>query len=213
MRDGDADDDDDIEDESGTRLADEVRADDKGTNANEAQSKLVKDILSRQAEQQAAQIIEPVAEEKAEEKLSGSGIRLGRRSKSVNDKKKGGLNDIDGKNASNVMGEGDIERLRAAIQVLTQHTGPLKACMEYIQEDVGMMTTELHKWEEDCRKSQVELEIETRKSRELLHSLQMQEADLDDQIAEQISRISSTKASIARNDDRISQMLKLIATS
>jgi hypothetical protein len=213
MRDGD-DDDDEIEDESGTRLADEVNADDKGTDANGAQSKLVKDILSRQAEQQAAQKIDQdVAEEKTEEKPSGSGIRLGRRSKSGNDKKKGGSNDIDGKNASNVMGEGDIERLRGAIQILTQHTAPLKACMEYIQEDVGMMTTELHKWEEDCRKSQVEFEVETRRSRELLHPLQMQEADLDDQIAEQISRISSTKASIARNDDRIGQILKLVATS
>jgi hypothetical protein len=49
-------------------------------------------------------------------------------------------------------GSGDVERLRKAVQTLVQHTGPLGTCMDYVQEDVGIMTTELHRWEEECRK-------------------------------------------------------------
>ena len=51
-----------------------------------------------------------------------------------------------------VMGENDLEKMRSSIQVLVQHTGPLGTCMDYIQEDVSLMTAELHRWEEECRK-------------------------------------------------------------
>jgi hypothetical protein len=49
-------------------------------------------------------------------------------------------------------GETDLEKLRSSIQLLVQHTGPLGTCMDYIQEDISLMTAELHRWEEDCRK-------------------------------------------------------------
>lgn len=45
-----------------------------------------------------------------------------------------------------------MKRLRSSIQVLVQHTGPLGNCMDYIQEDLSMMTAELHRWEEESRK-------------------------------------------------------------
>lgn len=48
--------------------------------------------------------------------------------------------------------ESNLEKMRASIQVLVQHTGPLGTCMDYIQEDISLMTSELHKWEEECRK-------------------------------------------------------------
>lgn len=50
------------------------------------------------------------------------------------------------------LGAGDIERLRKAVQSLVQHTGPLGSCMDYVQEDVSIMASELHRWEEECRK-------------------------------------------------------------
>lgn len=49
-------------------------------------------------------------------------------------------------------GESDLEKMRSSIQLLVQHTGPLGTCMDYIQEDVSLMTAELHRWEEDCRR-------------------------------------------------------------
>ena len=51
-----------------------------------------------------------------------------------------------------VLTEDDMERLRNSIQVLVQHTGPLGTCMDFIQEDVGLMSSELHRWEDECRK-------------------------------------------------------------
>ena len=35
---------------------------------------------------------------------------------------------------------------------MVQHTGPLGTCMDYIQEDLSLMSSELHRWEEECKK-------------------------------------------------------------
>lgn len=56
------------------------------------------------------------------------------------------------RNAPSTVPESNLEKMRASIQVLVQHTGPLGTCMDYIQEDISLMTSELHKWEEECRK-------------------------------------------------------------
>jgi hypothetical protein len=58
----------------------------------------------------------------------------------------------DKKGAAGSSGAGDMERLRKAVQTLVQHTGPLGTCMDYIQEDVGIMTMELNRWQEECKK-------------------------------------------------------------
>lgn len=50
------------------------------------------------------------------------------------------------------LGEGDLAKMRGSIQTLVQHTGPLGTCMDYVQEDISLMTAELHRWEEECRK-------------------------------------------------------------
>ena len=89
-------------------------------------------------------------EEKGTADSGGSGIRLGRR-QAGNDKKTGAGGTAGG-NSSATLGENDLEKMRSSIQVLVQHTGPLGTCMDYIQEDVALMTAELHRWEEECRK-------------------------------------------------------------
>jgi TRAF3-interacting protein 1 len=72
---------------------------------------------------------------------------------------------------------------------------------------------ELHKWGEECRRYEGEMEIEKKKSEELLRPIQLEVNELDEQLNEQKTKISSIKASIARNDDRIQSILKLVATS
>lgn len=49
-------------------------------------------------------------------------------------------------------GETDLEKMRSSIQALVQQTGPMGVCMDFIQEDISLMTAELHKWEEDCNR-------------------------------------------------------------
>lgn len=84
----DDEDDDGIPDETNNRLADEFKADAKGdtngvSNPGNPQSKLVKDIMSRQAEQDAAARAGAKNEGSEETKnfvtdAQGSGIRLGK---------------------------------------------------------------------------------------------------------------------------------------
>ena len=212
----DDEDEDDIPMEIDDRLADNVRSDDKAQGGN-AESKLVRDILGRQAEQEAALAPDnsnPAslqADQKTDEPASKGGIRIGRLRKTGNDRKASGAG-ASGDAIKSNLGEGDLERLRSSIQVLVQHTGPLGGVLDFLQEDVGLMTTELRRWEEECRKYEAKLAVERDKSAEELQPLQAELAELDSQIAEKILLIGSTKANIARNDDKLMQLMKLMSS-
>ena len=211
MIDGQNDDDEDEIIEDDDRLAD--TKEDSDIDRNNPQSKLVQDIMSRQAEQEAAAKVNSNRgndmsddkEEKSENTKTG-GVRLNRLRKTGFDKK----GSSSGKGVSS---GSDIERLRKAVQVLVQHTGPLGTCMDYIQEDVSIMTTELHRWEEDCRKYEIEVEAQKKKTEEILNPLQRELDDVELQIQEQQLKVSVTKATIAKNESRIQQILRLTATA
>jgi TRAF3-interacting protein 1 len=83
----------------------------------------------------------------------------------------------------------------------------------YITHTLFSFLGELHKWGEECRRYEGEMEIEKKKSEELLRPIQLEVNELDEQLNEQKTKISSIKASIARNDERIQSILKLVATS
>ena len=171
--DGQNEDDEDIPDETiSSRLGDDVRAESKGDDLN-PQSKLVKDIMSRQAEQEAqsrTKTDDPQAKSDQEEAKSSSGIRLGRLKKTGTDKK------------SSVSDPGDMEKLRSTIQLLVQHTGPLGNCMDFIQEDVGVMTSEMRKWEEDCVRYETRLEEERQRTQSILKPLNAELLDITEQV-------------------------------
>eukprot|EP00606_Chrysophyceae_sp_TOSAG23-5_P000889 GSChrysophyteH2.ASY1.ANO1.1061.1 assembled CDS len=109
--------------------------------------------------------------------------------------------------------EGDMERLRASIQTLVQHTGPLGGCLDYLQEDVGLMNIELRKWEEECRKFEARVQTEKSKTVEVLHPLESDLAEIEAQIAERVASISAAKSNISRNEDRLLQLLKLVSST
>lgn len=219
-------DDDEVEeviggDDTGSRLADELRADSKGgddVEVSNPQSKLVQNIMSRQVEQEAvsgkgkdskpgASPIETIDESKQDN--SGGGIRLNRLRKPGSDKK--------GKDSSpqvaTSFAEGDLEKMRQAIQSLVQQTGPLGTCLDFIQEDISLMSGELHKWEEECRRYEADYDEARKKTKEKLIPLRNELDELNDQIAEQISLISATKTSNLRLEEKIQSTLKMIATS
>jgi TRAF3-interacting protein 1 len=149
-----------------------------GDGADAKESKLVQDILGRQAEQETA--AKPEAEDKDGNGTgkSSTGIKLGRLRKTGSDKKSGSSNDKGGAASSG----GDIDRLRKAVQVLVQHTGPLGTCMDYVQEDVGLMTAELHRWEEECQKYEVELEQQKQKTEDTLKPFYSELNELEEQV-------------------------------
>ena len=111
------------------------------------------------------------------------------------------------------LGEGDMERLRSSIQTLVQHTGPLGGCLDYLQEDIGLMNIELRKWEDECRKYDVRVETERSKSAEVLHPLQSELAEIEAQIAERVASISAAKSNISRNEERLVHLLKLVSST
>lgn len=210
-----------IPDESNARLADEMRAESKGSGGSgsgPAQSKLVQDIMSRQAEQEAAASRGRGAEAAEEAKgeggtvQGGSGIRLTRMKKTGSEKKLGSGAAAAAVGATG-FGEGDLEKMRGSVQALVQQTGPMGVTMDFITEDISLMTAELHKWEEECSRYEVVYEDAKRATKEALHPLRLELADLEDQIAERISKISQAKAANARNDAQVQQMLKLMATA
>jgi hypothetical protein len=86
-----------------------------------------------------------------------------------------------------VSNPGDIDRLRRAVQVLVQHTGPLGTSIDFIQEDIGLMTAELRRWEEDCRKSEIELDAQKQKTAQVLKPLIAELNELEEQV-----RLAST---------------------
>ena len=219
------DEEDDIKPSDDLRLADELKADFKstgvlGSDRNDPQSKLVKDIMSRQAEQEAAvRASNAAAAALAEEsKAAGDsasagaaakGIRLGQLRKTGVDKK-GGLG---GTGVGGGGGEHDIEKLRGSIQLLVQNTGPLGTCMDYIQEDISLMTAELHRWEEECRKYEADYSEARARTKELLQPLRTELNDIEDEIAQVIAKIATAKASTARKDNEIQQILRLVASA
>ena len=176
--DGQDDDDDEIPDETvGSRLGDDLHAESKGDESN-PQSKLVKDIMSRQAEQEAqsrGKADDPQTKSEQEEAKGSSGIRLGRLKKTGTDKK------------SAMSGPGDMEKLRSTIQLLVQHTGPLGNCMDFIQEDVGVMTSEMRKWEEDCVRYETRLEEERQRTQSILKPLNSELLEITEQVADYFS--------------------------
>lgn len=159
------------------RLADDVA---ESKSVGDPQSKLVRDILGRQAEQDADRNAPVVEQEEAKGDETGKGgIRLNRLRKgsATNDKKS-----VTASTGNAQLGEVELGRLRAAIQTLVLHTGPLGSCLDFLQEDVSIMTGELRRWEEEARKFEVKVDAETTKSDEGLHTLQAELGSIDDQV-------------------------------
>ena len=157
--------------------------------------------------------------ETTEAKDGTGGIRLGRLKKTGIDKKgqsvvsaSGAVGPV-GSTGGGSLAPSDLERLRASIQALVQQIGPLGTCMDFIHEDVGLMASELNRWEEECRKYDVDLEAEKRKTDIMMKPLQMELSDIEEQVKEQAARITAMKASIAKNENKIQQQLKFVATA
>ena len=75
------------------------------------------------------------------------------------------------------------------------------------------MTAELHRWEEECRKYEADYSEARARTKELLQPLRTELNDIEDEIAQVIAKIASAKASTARKDNEIQQILRLVASA
>merc|ERR1712100_705524 len=106
--------------------------------------------------------------------------------------------------------ESEILQLRKAIQALCQATNPLGKCMGHVTDDMDMMSKELDQWKHEARRKEEALDGETKATEESLQELQATLRDVEDQVKEQLGKITSVKANISRNDARINQLLRMV---
>eukprot|EP00753_Platysulcus_tardus_P008615 PLAT16132.1.p1 GENE.PLAT16132.1~~PLAT16132.1.p1 ORF type:complete len:712 (+),score=373.01 PLAT16132.1:66-2201(+) len=107
----------------------------------------------------------------------------------------------------------DLSALKKSIQVLCQSTNPLGRCLECIPEDLEVMNRELEVWRVAYGKSSDLLEEERRTTDKALKPLREKLGEIEDQISLQHGRVQTLKATVARNNQRIGEMLRMVVTS
>lgn len=106
----------------------------------------------------------------------------------------------------------DIEKLRGYIQKLCQSTNPLGKCMDYVLEDIESMKGELAAWQADYRRRVQDLETEQEATRDEILPLQRDLKQADQRMEEEMGKINSVKAKIAKNDARIQELLRMVVS-
>ena len=202
MVEGDDDDDDEDEaEEKDTGDDEELRkrfeAIDLNTASDAKSGKLVKDI---EAEMDADKKENELKQGDGSDSKSSQGqIRMGK----LRGNKKRELGGVS---------ESEIAALRQAIQSLCQATNPLGKCMDHVNDDMDAMTKEMETWKAESRRHDESLDSEGKATEESLQALQARLAEVDDQIQEQLQKITSVKANISRNDSRINQLLRMVVS-
>jgi TRAF3-interacting protein 1 len=101
----------------------------------------------------------------------------------------------------------DIEKLRQSIQSLSQCANPLGKVLDYLQEDIDAMVSELKSWQEIYKQNMAILEKSQTSTDDDLESYRAELNLLDSDINEQRDKISITKANLIRNEERIQKMV------
>ncbi|KAF0686812.1 Aste57867_21409 [Aphanomyces stellatus] len=195
-----------MKDSDNVESDDEAQEAEKGNNNREilddggTHGKLIRDILKDQSAEEEAN---RKAKEDEETKDDGSsGIRLGKRRKSFKEKTKGGTSTA-----------AEINELRLSIQKICQATNPVGKCIEYVYEDMEAMARELEIWKKEYESKCGVLEDEKKKSEDALRPLSLQLVEVEEQIKEQVHKINTIKATIAKNEEKTLKLLRMVVTS
>lgn len=101
----------------------------------------------------------------------------------------------------------DIEKMRESIQTLSRQAKPLGRVLEYLQEDLDAMLRELATWKEESQQNERKLQTERASIDSSLEPLKKELENLDFAIAEQLEKISASKAGLLRNDQQLVAMV------
>ncbi|XP_076337715.1 intraflagellar transport 54 [Tachypleus tridentatus] len=111
-----------------------------------------------------------------------------------------------GKKEKEVMAR-EVEKLREFIQTVSRSANPLGKMLDYLQEDVDAMQQELKMWQDENQKNLVALRREQSITETALEPLQAQLEEVEQGLQDQLASISTLKATILRNDERIGRMM------
>lgn len=107
----------------------------------------------------------------------------------------------------------EIEKLRVSIQTLCRSALPLGNIMDYIQEDVDAMQSELQLWHSENRQHAEALHKEQSITDCAVEPLKAELAELEQLVRDQQDKIRAVKASILRNEEKIRKMVHSINLS
>lgn len=101
----------------------------------------------------------------------------------------------------------EIDKMRSSIQTLTRSVNPLGKMIDYLQEDVDSMQKELETWQKENLLHVQALKREQSNLESNIEPLKSQLQELDQAIEDQLDKISSVKANILRNEEKIQKLL------
>ena len=104
----------------------------------------------------------------------------------------------------------NVDNLQTQIQKLVQSTNPLAKCMDFVNDDLQAMDSEIEKWRSAYRRHSSKLEEEERKTTEQLAPLQQEISNVDKEVIAVLTKIQECKAKIKQNDGRTTEMLRFV---
>ncbi|KAF1784262.1 hypothetical protein GQ600_16812 [Phytophthora cactorum] len=170
-----------------------------------AHGRLVRDILKDQNAEEAARRAkegEDTAVAAATE--AETGIRLGRRNKSFKPEH------MKSSSAAAASSLAEMNALRADIQRLCQAANPVGKSVEFVHEDLDAMSKELEFWRKEYARKRDALADEQKRTEEALQPLQVQLREVEEQVKEQLHKINTLKAVIAKNEEKTQQLLRMV---
>ncbi|RLN14219.1 hypothetical protein BBJ28_00009353 [Nothophytophthora sp. Chile5] len=173
-----------------------------------AHGRLVRDILKDQSAEEAARRAkegeDPAA---AVANEAETGIRFGHRKKSF---KPDRAKSSSGAAASSLA---EMNALRADIQRLCQAANPVGKSVEFVHEDTDAMAKELEFWRKEHARKRDALADEQKHTEEALQPLQVQLREVEEQVKEQLHKINTLKAVIAKNEEKTQQLLRMVVSA
>ncbi|POM75838.1 TRAF3-interacting protein [Phytophthora palmivora] len=171
-----------------------------------AHGRLVRDILKDQSAEEAARRAKE-GDDIAITNEAETGIRLGRRSKSFKPER------MKSSSAAAASSLAEMNALRADIQRLCQAANPVGKSMEFVHEDLDAMSKELEFWRKEYTRKRDALADEQKRTEEALQPLQVQLREVEEQVKEQLHKINTLKAVIAKNEEKTQQLLRMVVSA
>lgn len=156
--------------------------------------KLVRNIIKQQdaAKQQQQQ-----QDKENEEQANRGGISFGRL---------GATKGARGSQSSSQQEQ--VEELRKQIQSLCQAANPLGKCVEFVYDDIELMTKELKQWRQESESSDDRMADATSRTADTLQPLRDELAAVQAEQAAQERKTLALKAEIIRGDEQVLQLLQ-----
>ncbi|XP_055086575.1 TRAF3-interacting protein 1 [Periophthalmus magnuspinnatus] len=101
----------------------------------------------------------------------------------------------------------EMERLRASVQSVCRNALPLGKIMDYFQEDVDAMMTELQQWRQENKQNVQALQEQHRLTEGALLPLRTELMELESLIQEQKAQTCALRCSVLKNEEKIHKML------